>query len=89
MDQVLEHVTGDLVVRVQAGARMGHVAKVLARAGQRISLDAPADATVGGVIADGLAGPLRLRFGTPRDLLIGITVVRADGVIAHSGGKVV
>jgi glycolate oxidase FAD binding subunit len=89
MDQVIEHAAGDLVVRVQAGARMGQVAEVLARAGQRISLDVPASATVGGVIADGLAGPLRLRFGTPRDLLIGVTVARADGVIAHSGGKVV
>jgi glycolate oxidase FAD binding subunit len=49
----------------------------------------PADATVGGVVASGLAGPRRLRYGTPRDLLIGITVVRADGVVAKSGGKVV
>jgi glycolate oxidase FAD binding subunit len=89
MDQVIEHAAGDLVVRVQAGATMGHVAEVLARAGQRISLDAPAEATVGGVIADGLAGPLRFRFGGPRDLLIGITIVRADGVVARSGGKVV
>jgi glycolate oxidase FAD binding subunit len=45
--------------------------------------------TVGGVLATGLAGPRRLRYGTPRDLAIGITVVRADGVVAHSGGKVV
>jgi len=45
--------------------------------------------TVGGVLAAGAAGPLRLRYGSPRDLLIGITVVRADGTIARSGGKVV
>ena len=44
---------------------------------------------VGGVLAAGAAGPLRLRYGTGRDLLIGITVVRADGTIARSGGKVV
>ena len=47
------------------------------------------DATAGGVVATGTAGPRRLRYGSPRDLLIGITVVRADGMIAHSGGKVV
>jgi glycolate oxidase FAD binding subunit len=41
------------------------------------------------VVATGTAGPLRLRYGTPRDLLIGITVVRPDGRVAHSGGKVV
>jgi glycolate oxidase FAD binding subunit len=45
--------------------------------------------TVGGVLATGVAGPLRLRYGAPRDLLIGITVVLADGTVARSGGKVV
>ena len=46
-------------------------------------------ATVGGTLATGAAGPRRLRYGTPRDLIIGITVVRADGTVAKSGGKVV
>src|SRR5262249_19316855 len=45
--------------------------------------------TVGGTLATGAAGPRRLRYGTPRDLVIGITVVRADGTVASSGGKVV
>jgi glycolate oxidase FAD binding subunit len=89
MSGVLEHAAGDLVARVQAGARMGDVAAVLAKAGQEIALDVPADATVGGVVASGLAGPRRLRYGTPRDLIIGITIVRADGTVAKAGGKVV
>jgi glycolate oxidase FAD binding subunit len=89
MDQVIEHAAGDLVVRVQAGATMGHLASVLATAGQQLALDAQAEATVGGVIASGTAGPRRLRYGSPRDLLIGVTAVRADGVVAHAGGKVV
>jgi glycolate oxidase FAD binding subunit len=89
MDQVTEHATGDLVARVQAGTTIGHLASVLARAGQQLALDAPADATVGGVVATGTAGPRRFRYGAPRDLLIGLTAVRADGVVAHSGGKVV
>ena len=89
MDQVLEHAAGDLVARIQAGASIGNVASALAVAGQQLTLDAPADATVGGVVATGTAGPRRFRYGSPRDLLIGITVVRADGVVAHSGGKVV
>ena len=89
MGAVIEHAAGDLVARVQAGARMSEVASVLAKAGQEIALDVPGPATVGGVLADALAGPRRLRYGTPRDLLIGITVVRADGTVAHSGGKVV
>lgn len=89
MNAVVEHAAGDLVARVQAGARMGDIAAVLAEAGQEIALDVPADATAGGVIASGLAGPRRLRYGSPRDLLIGVTVVRADGTVARSGGKVV
>ena len=89
MDQVVEHAAGDLVARVQAGVTIGQLASVLAEAGQQLALDAPADATVGGVVATGTAGPRRFRYGAPRDLLIGITVVRADGVIAHAGGKVV
>src|SRR6266851_2251972 len=89
MDRVIEHAAGDLVARVQAGATIGQLASVLASAGQQLALDAPADATVGGVVATGTAGPRRFRYGAPRDLLIGLTVVRADGVVAHSGGKVV
>jgi glycolate dehydrogenase FAD-binding subunit len=49
----------------------------------------PAAATVGGTLATGAAGPRRLRYGTPRDLVIGVTVVRPDGTVARSGGKVV
>lgn len=89
LNQVTEHAAGDLVARVQAGATLRHVAEVLAQAGQRLALDVPPDVTVGGMIATGLAGPLRFRYGSPRDLLLGITVVRPDGVVARSGGRVV
>jgi len=105
MDQVLEHAAGDLVVRVQAGVSLAQLGEVLAGAGQQLALDPPPysapptagsaaasgwqGATVGGVLATGAAGPRRLRYGTPRDLLIGITVIRADGTVAHAGGKVV
>ena len=89
MDRILEHAAGDLVVRAEAGVTLGQLAVVLAEKGQRLALDGPAAATVGGVVATGAAGPLRLRYGTPRDLLIGITVVRADGRVVHAGGKVV
>ena len=92
LNRVLEHAAGDLVVRVQAGVGLGHLAAVLAKAGQRLALDPPpatGAGTVGGILAAGVAGPLRLRYGTPRDLNIGIKVVRADGTVASSGGKVV
>jgi glycolate oxidase FAD binding subunit len=96
LDRVVEHEAGDLVARVQAGVTMAGLAGVLSPAGQQLALDVPpgngtraASPTVGGVLATGTAGPRRLRYGTPRDLVIGVTVVRADGTVAKSGGKVV
>jgi glycolate oxidase FAD binding subunit len=95
LDQVLEHEAGDLVARVQAGVTIDKLAGVLGLAEQQLALDLPAApggagrGTVGGVLATGVAGPRRLRYGTPRDLGIGITVVLPDGTVAHSGGKVV
>jgi glycolate dehydrogenase FAD-binding subunit len=98
MDRVLEHAAGDLVARVQAGVGVQRLGGLLAGAGQQLALDgAPAGnghpaespSTIGGTLATGMAGPRRLRYGTPRDLVIGITVVRADGTVASSGGKVV
>ena len=89
MDHVLEYAAGDLVVRVEAGVRLGQLAEVLAEKGQRLALDGPPTATLGGLVATNAAGPLRLRYGLPRDLLIGITIVRPDGERAKAGGKVV
>ena len=90
LDQVLEHAAGDLVVRAQAGVRLADLRQRLAPAGQQLALDPPEPrATLGGVVAANASGPRRLRYGTVRDLLIGITVVLADGTVARAGGKVV
>src|ERR1700743_822953 len=89
MDQVLDYAAGDLVVQVQAGVRLGQLAEVLAEKGPGLARVGPPGATVGGVVARNAAGPLRLRYGLPRDLLIGITIIRADGERAKAGGKVV
>lgn len=90
MNAVLAHAAGDLVVTVQAGVPMGTLQRVLAPHRQRLALDSDdPGSTIGGTIATAASGPLRYRFGSVRDLLIGITVVLADGSIAHSGGKVV
>jgi glycolate oxidase FAD binding subunit len=89
LDRILEHAAGDLVVSVQAGVGLDVLQDQLAAEGQRLALDPPGGATIGGLIASGVAGPLRFRYGAPRDLLIGITVIRADGATAKAGGKVV
>jgi glycolate oxidase FAD binding subunit len=90
MGRIVEHAAGDLVVKTEAGLALDDLRGVLAGAGQQLALDLlPPGGTVGGVLATGVAGPRRLLYGSARDLLIGITVVRADGVVAHAGGKVV
>ncbi|GII86493.1 glycolate oxidase [Sphaerisporangium siamense] len=88
--RVLEHEAGDLVARVQAGITADALAAALGAAGQRLALDfTTGGSTVGGALATAAAGPGRLRHGTARDLLIGVTVVLADGTVARAGGKVV
>jgi len=82
---VVEHAAGDLITVVRAGTPLA----ALDLADQQLALDGPAGATVGGTVATATSGPRRMHYGAPRDLLIGITVVRPDGRVAHSGGKVV
>ncbi|GAA1883315.1 FAD-binding oxidoreductase [Actinomadura bangladeshensis] len=90
LDKLIEHTAGDLVAKAEAGLPMEVLAERLAEHRQRLALDVPLPgSTVGGTIASGAAGPLRTLYGTPRSLVIGLTVVRADGQVARSGGKVV
>ena len=90
MARVQDHAAGDLIVDVQAGTPLSAVQEAVASAGQRLALDDPlGGATVGGALATNMSGPRRVAFGTARDLLIGVTLVRADGVVAKAGGRVV
>lgn len=90
MAHVQEHAVGDLVARVETGARLQDLQAVLRQSGQWLAIDPPEpNATIGGIIASNSSGPHRLRYGTMRDLLIGITYVLADGTVAKAGGRVV
>ncbi len=89
LDRILEHEAGDLTCTVEAGVRLSALQEALGEHGQRLSLDPPGDPTVGALLARNLSGPLRHRFGAPRDLVLGVTLVLADGTIANAGGKVV
>lgn len=87
---VVEHAAGDLVAVVRAGTPLRELQEVLATKGQQLAIDETvAGASVGGTVAANTSGPRRLAYGTIRDLLIGVTVVRPDGTIARAGGKVV
>ena len=90
MNEIIEHVPGDQVVRVQAGMGLGELQDQLSGTEQMLAIDPPEEgATIGGIVAANSSGPRRLRYGTIRDLIIGITVVLHDGTVAKAGGKVV
>jgi glycolate oxidase FAD binding subunit len=90
MDGIIEHVPGDQIVRTQAGVKLEDLQESLAGSDQLLGIDPPEEgATVGGIVAANASGPRRLRYGTVRDLIIGIKVVLADGTVAKAGGKVV
>jgi len=92
LNRVIEHEAGDLVAITQCGISLKGFQKVLGEKNQFLAVDPPhleSGATVGGVIATNDSGPRRLRYGTIRELLIGIKVVRPDGGIVKGGAKVV
>ena len=89
LDTLVEHAAGDLIVVAGAGRTLEQVQQDVGGSAQRLGIDPPRRGTIGGAVATGSSGPLRLRHGAVRDLVIGMTLVRADGVVAHSGGKVV
>ena len=91
LNRIVEYQPADLVVAVQAGMTIAALNERLAQHGQMLALDPPLAerATIGGALSADSWGPSRLRYGTARDLVIGLTCVLADGAIVHSGGRVV
>ena len=90
MNEVLEHTPGDQIVRLQAGVKLEDLQKYVSSSDQMLAIDPPeSGATVGGIVAANSSGPRRYRYGTIRDLIIGITVVLHDGTVANAGSKVV
>jgi glycolate oxidase FAD binding subunit len=90
MDRIAAHDAGDFTAVLEAGVPLAVAQEAFAAAGQMLALDPPgAQATIGGVVASADSGPLRHRYGAPRDLVIGITLALPDGTVARSGGRVI
>lgn len=91
LTRLLEHEAPDLTCQVEAGITLAELQTRLAMKGQWLPLDPPnpMQTTIGGLLASNASGPKRLRYGTARDMVIGLRVVQASGEIARSGGKVV
>jgi glycolate oxidase FAD binding subunit len=91
MSGVVEYEPADLTVTVGAGTPFEELQRALGERGQFLPLDPAAarGSTIGGVVAANASGPIRLRYGSARDLLIGSQVATPLGTVARAGGKVV
>lgn len=90
LNRIVWHSHGDLVATIQAGTPLATVNAALGGEGQWLPLDSAHDgATVGGMVAANETGPMRHRWGAPRDLLIGVTLALTDGRVVKAGGRVV
>ena len=91
LESPIDHRPGDLIATIPAGATLAAVNELLGREHQWLPLDPQVspDATIGGIVATNDSGPRRQRYGTPRDLIIGVEMALADGRTAKAGGRVV
>lgn len=89
--RIVEHAPSDQIVVAEAGLTLAALQGVVAAHGQRLALDPPLAGrrTLGGLVSTNGFGPRRTRYGSLRDLIIGVSLVRADGALARGGGKVV
>ena len=91
LDRMVDHNPADLTATVEAGVTLDSLRRTLGEHGQFLAMDAPRPelATVGGTLAAGPIGPLKWQLGSPRDLVVGMKVIQADGRVTRSGGRVV
>jgi glycolate oxidase FAD binding subunit len=91
LNRIIDHEPGDMTSTVEAGMILGEYQARLGARGQFLALDPPdaRRATIGGILAANVSGPRRIRYGSARDLLIGVRVAHADGTVTKGGAKVV
>jgi glycolate oxidase FAD binding subunit len=90
-DRIIDYAVGDLTITVEAGAKLADIQQKLATESQFLPIDPayPERATIGGIVATADTGSWRQRYGGIRDLVLGLSFVRADGKLAKAGGRVV
>jgi glycolate oxidase FAD binding subunit len=91
MARVIDYPAADMTITVESGITLAALAKLLDAESQRLEIDAPEPerATIGGVYATNATGPRRYGSGRPRDQIIGVGFVTADGNLVKGGGRVV
>lgn len=91
LTRVVDYTPEDQTITVEAGLTFAELDRLLAEHGQMLPLDVVdrERSTIGGVVATNAQGKRRQRYGTSKDLIVGVTIVRSDGIVARGGGKVV
>lgn len=90
LDRVISHEPEDLTLTLEAGVTLAEIDELLARYRQTAALaETMPEATIGGVIAAGLSGYRRNRFGPTRDRILEVTLVTGDGRVVTGGARVV
>ena len=98
LDRVIDYAPDELVLTVQAGARLAELERLVASEGQMLAFEPPrwtgllgggGEPTIGGALAANLSGPRRLRAGAARDHFLGFSAVSGRGELFKAGGKVV
>jgi len=91
MNQVWHYEPADLTISVEPGMKLGDFQRFVGRQGLWLPLDprGGAKASLGGILATNSAGPLRLRYGSPRDMVLGLKIATVEGKIIKAGGRVV
>ncbi|MBV8261760.1 MAG: FAD-binding protein, partial [Paraburkholderia sp.] len=89
---IIAYDPAELVITARAGTALADIENALAAHGQMLAFEPPhfgAQATLGGCIAAGIAGPRRASAGAPRDFVLGAVLMNGHGEVLHFGGQVV
>jgi len=91
MNRVWHYEPADLTITAEAGMKFGDFQHFVSRDGLWLPLDPPGGsrASLGGIVATNACGPLRLGYGAPRDMVLGMKIATGEGKVVKTGGRVV
>ena len=91
LNQVWYYEPADLTVSVEPGMKLADFQHFVGRHKLWLPLDPPGGerTSLGGILAANASGPLRVAYGGPRDMVIGMKIATSEGKMVKTGGRVV